>query len=123
MSVTQYITLSASSAKTATANYEPNANNRYARGVVVYINITASSATPSVVFTIQGYDEASDAWYDILASAAQTGTAAVRMRVHPSLAAVTNLAANDLLPRRWRVRAVHADSDSITFSLGACLIP
>ena len=117
--ISQSITLAASAARTATANFEPAAQNRYANGLVVYINVTAIVSTPSVVFTIQGYDEASDTWYDILSSAAVTGIGATRLRVHPSLAASANAAANDFLPRRWRVRAVHADADSITYSIGA----
>lgn len=123
MTTTQDITLAASAARTATANFEPAARNRYAKGVIVLIDATAASSTPSVVFTIQGYDEAGDEWYDILSSAAVTGVSVTRLQVHPDLAASANAKANDLLPRRWRVRAVHADADSITYSIGACLVP
>lgn len=116
------LVLSASSAKTATANYTPPDASEH-RGVFVVIDVSAVAATPSVVFTIQGYDPASASWYTILASAAITGTGQTILRVHPELTAAANLVAKDVLPRQWRVNATHADADSITFSLGAILLP
>ena len=107
-----------SAARTATPTagdfYNPSGNGLYVR-----INATAAAATPSVVFTIQGYDPAAGAWYTILDSAAVTGISTVILRVHPALTASANLIAKDLVPLRWRVNAVHADADSITYSVGA----
>lgn len=114
-------TLLASAARTATVNTSDQTNFG-GRGVHVTINVTAASATPSVVFTIQGKDDLSGVYYTILASAAITGTGTTVLRVYPGLTAAANVTVNDVLPRTWRVNCVHADADSITYSLGASVI-
>lgn len=83
-----------------------------------FINVTAVSATPSVVFTIKGQDPISGASYDILASAAITATGLTVLRVHPALTAAANTVAKDMLPAAVAVTATHADADSITYSVG-----
>jgi hypothetical protein len=115
------LTLLASAARTATVNTADQYNHG-GRGAVVTINVTASAATPSVVFTIQGKDELSGTYYTILASAAVTGTSTTNLRVYPGLTAAANLTVSDVLPRVWRVNCVHADADSITYSIGAAVI-
>lgn len=111
----------ASAARTATPTKQTK-TNRDNKGIIAIINVTAVSASPSVVFTIQGYDPASQTWYTILASAAITGTGQTVLRVHPDLTASPNLIAKDFLPDRWAIDAVHADSDSITYSVGYILV-
>lgn len=93
-----------------------------ARGLIVVINVTAVSATPSVVFTIRGVTP-NGVEYNILASAAITSVGTTRLQVHPDLAAAANAKANDLLPDRIKVTAVHADADPITYSVSAVLTP
>lgn len=115
------ITVLASAARTATLQ-SSDITNYNAKGLHLVINVTAASATPSVVFTIQGKDALSSAYYTILASAAITGTGTTVLRVFPGATAAANLAANDILPRTWRVDATHADADSITYSVGASVI-
>lgn len=61
-------------------------------------------------------------YYTILASAAITGTGTTVLRVYPGLTAASNLVANDILPSTWRVNLVHADSDSITYSVAAQVV-
>lgn len=118
------LTLLASGARTATAASNSVETRGQYRGVHVMITSTAASATPSVVFTIQGYNSVTDAWYDILASAAVTdGSTSRVLRVFPGATAATNLTANDVLPAVWRVNAVHADADSITYSVVANPLP
>jgi voltage-gated potassium channel Kch len=82
------------------------------------INVTAASATPSVVFTIAGVDPASDTVYTILASAAITGTGQTVLRINPDLTAAANTIAKDMLPQALKITAAHADADSITYSVG-----
>lgn len=115
------ITLLPSSARTATTNSN-DINNRTSCGVHVIIDVTAASATPSVVFKIQGKDPLSGKYYDLLTSAAITGTGTTVLKVFPSATAATNLAVNDFLPKVWRVLATHADTDSITYSVSANLL-
>jgi hypothetical protein len=115
------VTLLASAARTATVATEIQTNNE-ARGVHVVIDVTAAADTPSVVFTLQGYDPLSQKYYTILASAAITGTGTTVLRVYPGSTVTANLSAADVLPRLWRVNAVHADTDSITYSVGASVV-
>lgn len=88
-----------------------------ASGVFI-INVTAASATPSVVFTIAGVDPASDTAYTILESAAITGAGTTVLRVGPDLTAAANTIAKDFLPEAVKVTATHADTDPITYSVG-----
>jgi len=97
-------------------------NDEGAEGLVVVIDCTAVADTPSVTFTIQGYDTTSSKAYTILASAAITGTGTTVLRVHPALTAATNTIAKDLLPRYWRVSVAVADADSMTYSVGASMV-
>lgn len=108
-------TLFASAARTATSSV--TFTTPCQAGVFV-INVTASAATPSVVFTIAGVDPASDVAYTILASAAITGAGNTVLRIHPSLTAAANTIAKDMLPEAIKVTATHADADSITYSVG-----
>lgn len=117
-----HLTLLVSAARTATVNTDVVANRGH-RGLHLIIDATAASDTPSVVFTIQGYSPTGDDYYTILASAAITGTGTTVLRVYPGLTAAANTIANDVLPHLWRVNAVHADGDSITYSVAATLLP
>lgn len=83
-----------------------------------FIDVTAVTATPSVVFTIAGIapTQASTA-YTILESAAITGTGLTVLRVSPHLTAAANTIAKDMLPSALKVTATHADTDSITYEV------
>ncbi len=82
-----------------------------------YINVTAVTASPSVVFTIAGVDPGGDAVHTILESAAITGTGLTVLRVNPQLTASANAIAKDMLPAALKITATHADADSITYSM------
>ena len=117
------ITYLPSAARTATPTKQDKSNSVDARGMLVVIDVTAVAATPSVVFTIQGKDSLSGKYYTILASAAITATGTTVLRVHPELTAAANLVAKDVVPRIFAIDAVHADADSITYSVGVQLLP
>lgn len=82
-----------------------------------FINVTAATATPSVVFDILGVSPAGDATYTVLQSAAITGTGLTVIRVSPHLTAASNTIAKDMLPAAIKVTATHADTDSITYEV------
>lgn len=115
------VTLLASAARTANANSADQTNGGH-KGLHVVIDVTAIADSPSVVFTIEGKDAVSGKYYTLLASAAITGVGTTVLRVFPGLAAAANAAANDVLPRTWRVTTTHDDADSITYSVGASVI-
>lgn len=87
-------------------------------GGLFFINVSAAAATPSVVFTIKGHDPISSTSYDILASSAITGTGMTVLKVHPSMTVAANSVAKDILPAAISIEAAHADTDSITYSVG-----
>lgn len=82
-----------------------------------YINVTAVTATPSVVFTIAGVSPNGDAVHTILTSAAITATGLTVLRVSPQLTAAANTIAQDMLPSSLKITATHATADSITYSM------
>jgi hypothetical protein len=88
-------------------------------GLALRIDVSAIAATPSVVFTIQGWDAAANEWFDILASAAVTATGTTMLRVDPRMAAAANLTAQSGLFPVMRLAPVHGDADSITYSVTA----
>lgn len=113
--------LYSSAARTATpADHELVWISPEYKTLAVIINVTAISATPSVVPKIQG-KSASGVWYDILTGAAITGTGTVVLRVAPGMAAAANVAADFPLPAVFRLVMTHGDTDSITYTADYCL--
>ncbi len=91
-------------------------------GAVIIIDCTAKTSSPSVVFTVRGYDEASGKTWDILASSAITGTGTTVLRIHPDLTTAANAVAKDIIPMKFQIFADHSNTDSITYSVGVHLI-
>lgn len=114
-------TIYASAARTATPTAATFSSSGR-RGLHVVINVTAVTATPSVVPTIDAYDSLSQVWYTLLAGSAITATGATVLKVYPGIAAQANAAASDVLPGQWRVLMTHGDADSITYSVAAYLV-
>lgn len=106
-----------SAARTATPT-AVEIKDDFSTGVQIIIDVTAVTATPSVVPTIDGLDPASDKWYNILTGAAITATGTTVLRVHPDIPAAAQLTAQDFLPAKYRIVMTHADADSITYSVG-----
>lgn len=109
-------------AEAATFNSADIVNDEGGVGLVAVIDVTAVTSSPSVVFTIQGKDPASGKYYDILASSAITGTGTTVLRVHPDLTAAANSVAKDMIPRVWRIKAVHGNANSISYTVGASMV-
>lgn len=113
------ITVLASAARTATPTVDTFHIGGGCDELIVIIDVTAVTATPSVTFTIQGVDPVSDATWDILASAAVTADGTTVLRVSPHLTAAANTIAKDIVPAFFTVAAAHLDGDSITYSVAA----
>jgi hypothetical protein len=113
--------LLASAARTATVATADQSNPE-CRGVHVIVNVTAIASSPSVVPTIQGKDELSGVYYDLLVGTAITATGTTVLKVAPGIGTVSGGAAADVLPSTWRVSFTHGDSDSITYSAAAQLV-
>ena len=110
------LTLFASEARTATPN--PAMFSLASRAVEVVVDITAIVATPLITVNIERQDPASGKWVLLLASAALAAVATTRLRVSPHLTAAANLVAQDHPSGNLRVRPVHGDADSATYSIG-----
>lgn len=118
----QFVTVLASAARTASVDSADIANPGW-RGLELVIDATAAAATPSVVFTVQGYSPLGNDYYTVLASAAITGTGTTVLRVFPGATAAANTVANFYLPPIWRVSVVAGDSDSLTYSVAGIYLP
>jgi len=114
----------ASAERTASAD-SGDLTNQNARGLHLQVNVTSITATPSVVVKIQGKDEESGAYYDLLETDAitdVTGTGIYIFKVYPGLTPIANAVANDILPRTFKVTTTHGDTDGMTYSIGASLV-
>ena len=114
-------TVLASAARTVTNNSEDLTNSQQ-RGCHVIIDVTAISASPSVVPTIQGKDAVSGEYYELLTGTAITGTGTTVLKVYPGLTPAANTVINDIVPSKFRILMTHDDTDSITYSVGVNLV-
>ncbi len=96
--------------------------NKQNTGIQIIVDVTAAVDTPSVVFRVQGKDSLSDDWYTLLTTSAVESVGIAVFRVEPGATADPGATATAGLPRIYRVTATHADSDSITYSVGANLV-
>lgn len=87
----------------------------------IVIDATAIGAAPSVVFNIEAQDPLSQKWYALLTSAAITAIGTTRLTIYPGAPATANVSVSDFIPPIWRVRPVHGNADSITYSVAANL--
>jgi hypothetical protein len=88
-------------------------------GCRIIIDVTAITSTPSVVFNVEAFDDASGKWVLLLASAAIATVVTVVLAIGPTITPAANVAAQAVLPRRWRVRPVHGNANSITYTAAA----
>jgi hypothetical protein len=113
-------TLLASQARTAN-DVSPTQTNHNARGVRVYIDVTAKGAAPSITATIQEIDPLSSNIVNVITSSAITAIGTYVVTTYPGTTNAVNKA-SDALPRSWRVAMTHGNGDSITYSVSYCLI-
>jgi len=94
-------------------------------GAIGFINVSDVSGTgPSITFTTQMYDPASDTWIDISSVTAITGTGMNVFITYPGLNAANNTFGLPLPPNfriAWALTGT--DSPSVTFSIGMSYLP
>jgi len=122
----QEVTPLISAARTATA-VSADLTNTGARGVMLTLDVTAIAASPSIVLEIEYKDPASGLYECLFSAAAAvvaTGTHTYVLYPGDIVAAEDVVEVGKLpLPATWRVQVVHADADSITYSVsGSYLI-
>lgn len=115
------LTVFASGAQTATQVQVDQTNNA-ARGIKVGLNVT-NAGTGNITLEIDGKDAVSGTYYAILTGAAVSSNGFTLYTVYPGLTASANAVANDVLPHTWRVKVTANNANSITYSVGASLLP
>ena len=115
------ISLLASASRTTTQTVADQTNYN-ARGVIVVLDMTVASASPSVTLEIDAKDPVSGKYYSLLTGAAVTSVSTNVYTVYPGAPATTNVSANSPLPRTWRVKVTANNANAGTYSCGASLI-
>lgn len=118
-------TLLASAARTATTS-SPQQTNYNARGVIVYLNVTAASGTGGLTLQFYDVDPVSGQQYQINAAAAAiTAVIGRAYVVYPAASGVASAVGQVTalpLPRTWVATVAHGDASNYTYSLGFSLI-
>lgn len=109
------------SAVRAATNNSPDLLNYNWHGADFIIDMTAVPGTDTVTPKVQGYDQASGKWYDLLVGAAIVGVSTVVLRVAPGITPATNLAVASVLPFRFRLLFTHSAASNFTYSVGVNL--
>jgi hypothetical protein len=119
-------TLLASAARTASIN-SPTQTNHNAKGIIVFLNVTAVSGTGGLVVRITGQDPANPSVFYTLNTvpAAVTATGGKAYVLYPGVTTVggdVTQVNSAVLPRTFQVSVIHVDSSSYTYSVGYQLI-
>lgn len=119
------VTVLASAARTSTTN-SADLVNYNARGVRIFLDITAASGTtPTLDLKVQSKDALSAAYVDDPGStlAQKTGVSTDELTIYPGVTTSANRARSAPLPRTWRVVCtIGGTTPSFTFSVGASYI-
>lgn len=119
-------TVLVSAARTATTLSADFVNN-YGRGVMVFLNVTvAAVGTGGLQVVIQGKDPVSGNYYQL--NSAPTAIVAVSQKLYILYPGSSNTGGSadqvcgGCLPRTWRIRVIHGDATSYTYSVGATIL-
>lgn len=97
-------------------------NLQGAKGVRVFIDMTAVPTIETVTFTVEGKDEVSGKYYPLLVSIAIVAVSTVVLTVYPALTDAANVTKSDVIPRTLRIDANHSAAGNFTYSVGVALI-
>ena len=111
-----------SSAVRATTTNSSTFGNPGAIGLHLAVDVTAVPGVDTVTPKIEGYDETSGKYYDVLVGVPIAATGLTILKVYPGTVASPNVQANDVLPSTWRVTMTHSAATNFTYSIGASLI-
>lgn len=114
--INRSMTLLASASRTTTQT-SANLDNSTGNTIHLILDMTVVG-TGSVTVTIDGYDRISGKYYNLLTGAAVTTNSTNVYKVGPGLTAAANAAANDYLPRYFRVVVTANNANAATYSVG-----
>lgn len=119
------VTLLASAARTANT-YTPAQENFNARGIALFLDVTAIVDTPSITCRVYIRHSVDDSLGVLVSFSAVTAVGEYVYMIYPGASetiAEANLEVQAVpLPRDWQILMIHADSDSITYSLACSYI-
>ena len=110
-----------SAERTATYATQPLKNVNYA-GAHIIITTSGVQAGAAVTFKVEGWDMASQNWYEIIESEQVITVRQIILRILFGASPVPNLVVNDQLPLTFRIVAEHTNSLPITYSVGVNFI-
>ncbi len=84
----------------------------------IIIDVSEINLTPSIVVTIEAFNEATGNYYSLLDSLAITTVSTTVLKIGKNVVESTNASAQDFIPKDTRIKIVHEDADSITYSIG-----
>ena len=111
-------TIKTSGARTSTYTSNDQYRTTY-RGVHVILNVTAVPGVETLTMKLQGLDNVSGSYYDLLVGNASATTGMTVLKIMPGAAAAANSIAADSLPDVWRVIVTHSAAGSFTYSVSA----
>lgn len=80
------------------------------------IAVSAVTSTPSTTFNVEAQDDLGT-WYVMLVSAAIVGVGTTVLLLGPDVTTAANVAAQVVLPQRVRIRPVHGNANSQTYTV------
>lgn len=115
------VSLSAAGAGATNGTDQRNVNHR---GVQVVVDITAITGTsPTLTVKLQGKDNASGKYYDLLTSAALAATGTTLLTLYPGAPSTANVSSPQVLPATWRViGTVGGTGPAVTATIGASVL-
>lgn len=108
----------ASAARTATPTAVEISTYR-AKALRVVIDVTAVTATPLLTVTVDGKDNLSGKYYNLITSAVIGTAVTTVLTIAPGVTVAANLAVSAPLPDTCRITVSHGDADSATYSVSA----
>lgn len=124
------VTVLASARRTATTTSDDILNigeNLNVSGAYIFLDVTAVQTTPLITLAVQAVDPVGGDYISVFTAA--TGLSAAGNATYLLIPGVGS-ADDDVtevqgfpIPASWRVRVTHGDTDPITYSVGALLIP
>lgn len=120
-SAQSYRTLYKVVAGTATPAFAiQNDGSQMRKGGHFVIDVTVGT-TLSLTPTIDGFDDASGKWYNLLTGTAITATGTSVLRVYPGFTPAANVTASDFITPTWRFVMTHGNANAATYTVSARL--
>lgn len=121
LSLANFSTAFASASRTTTQTGSPFTVSNV-RGLRLLVNVT-SAGTGSITPRIQGRDEISTTYFDLLAGPTITANGLYVMTVYPGIDSLANYAANSPVSYNNRIVIDANNANAMTYSVGYHLIP